>query len=115
MLKLSFFSILIYSYKKELTKLCPPPPPSAMDSNSSCMLVLSGKSLAENEIAESLKSNSTLKLPDNSEVSIHLQSEIVKQESFDVELFMNSLATNRFGRLLIWSPRLPSTHDVVSQ
>ncbi|KAH9691014.1 Biotin--protein ligase 1 [Citrus sinensis] len=78
------------------------------------MLVLSGKSLAENEIAESLKSNSTLKLPDNSEVSIHLQSEIVKQESFDVELFMNSLATNRFGRLLIWSPRLPSTHDVVS-
>ncbi|XP_052296919.1 biotin--protein ligase 2-like isoform X1 [Citrus sinensis] len=87
---------------------------AAMDSNSSCMLVLSGKSLAENEIAESLKSNSTLKLPDNSEVSIHLQSEIVKQESFDVELFMNSLATNRFGRLLIWSPRLPSTHDVVS-
>ncbi|KAH9756854.1 Biotin--protein ligase 1 [Citrus sinensis] len=85
-----------------------------MDSNSSCVLVLSGKSLAENEIAESLKSNSTLKLPDNSEVSIHLQSEIVKQESFDVELFMNSLATNRFGRLLIWSPRLPSTHDVVS-
>lgn len=89
-----------------------------MDGNSSCMLVLSGKSLAENEIAKSLKSNNTLKLPDDSEVSIHLQSEIVKpnkEECFDIELFMNSLATNRFGRLLIWSPRLPSTHDVVSR
>lgn len=91
---------------------------AAMDGNSSCMLVLRGKSLAENEIAKSLKSNNTLKLPDDSEVSIHLQSEIVKpnkEESFDIELFMNSLATNRFGRLLIWSPRLPSTHDVVSR
>ncbi|KAJ6337458.1 hypothetical protein OIU76_007185 [Salix suchowensis] len=27
---------------------------------------------------------------------------------------MNSLSTNQFGRLLIWSPILPSTHDVVS-
>ncbi|KAK6938455.1 LOW QUALITY PROTEIN: Biotinyl protein ligase (BPL) and lipoyl protein ligase (LPL), catalytic domain [Dillenia turbinata] len=28
---------------------------------------------------------------------------------------MNSLLANRYGRLLIWSPRLPSTHDIVSQ
>lgn len=115
MLKLSSFFYFNLLVQKIINKTLSPPPPQAMDSNSSCVLVLSGKSLAENEIAESLKSNSTLKLPDNSEVSIHLQSEIVKQESFDVELFMNSLATNRFGRLLIWSPRLPSTHDVVSQ
>jgi biotin--protein ligase len=28
---------------------------------------------------------------------------------------MNSLSTNLFGRLLIWSPLLPSTHDLVSK
>ncbi|KAF5954928.1 hypothetical protein HYC85_007784 [Camellia sinensis] len=35
-------------------------------------------------------------------------------ESFRINLFLNSLSTTRFGRFLIWSPRLSSTHDVVS-
>lgn len=90
---------------------------SAMDGNSCCMLVLAGKSLAENEIAKSFKSNNTLKLPDNTQVSILLQSEIHKpitEESFNIELFMNSLSTNQLGRFLISSPRLPTTHDVIS-
>lgn len=89
-----------------------------MDGNSSGTLVLCGKSLAESEVAESLKANNTLKLPDNSEFSIILQSEIgksVEEESFDVKLYMNSLSTNQFGRFLIWSPRVSSTHDIVSQ
>ncbi|XP_044475544.1 biotin--protein ligase 2-like [Mangifera indica] len=91
--------------------------PAAMDGNSSGTLVLCGKSLAESEVAESLKANNTLKLPDNSEFSIILQSEIgksVEEESFDVKLYMNSLSTNQFGRFLIWSPRVSSTHDIVS-
>ncbi|KAJ0024556.1 hypothetical protein Pint_08235 [Pistacia integerrima] len=91
--------------------------PAAMDGNSSGTLVLCGKSLAENEVAKSLKANNILKLPDNSEVSIILQSEIgkpVEEESFNVELYMNSLSTNQFGQFLIWSPQLSSTHDVVS-
>lgn len=91
---------------------------SAMDSNPSSKLVLCGKSSAENEMAKSLKANNTLKLPNNGEASIILQSEIVEsvdEESFNVELYMNSLSTNQFGRFLIWSPRLSSTHDVVSQ
>ncbi|PKA60036.1 hypothetical protein AXF42_Ash009720 [Apostasia shenzhenica] len=29
--------------------------------------------------------------------------------------YMDALKTDCFGRLLIWSPRLPSTHDVVSK
>ncbi|GMY06848.1 biotin--protein ligase 2-like isoform X1 [Fagus crenata] len=92
---------------------------SAMDSNSSFILLLCGKSTAENEIAKSIKTNNTLKLPDNNEVSILLQSELeqpLKDDySFRIDSFMNSLSTNQFGRFLIWSPRLPSTHDVVSK
>ncbi|KAM0950750.1 putative carbon--nitrogen ligase [Dioscorea sansibarensis] len=37
------------------------------------------------------------------------------QQTFETDVYMGALSTNLFGRLLIWSPRLPSTHDVVSQ
>lgn len=91
-----------------------------MDSSSSCTLVLCGKSTVESELAKSIKNNSALKLPDINDVSILLQSELEKplqedSDSIGVDSFMNSLSTNQFGRFLIWSPRLPSTHDVVSQ
>ncbi|KAJ6919971.1 hypothetical protein NC651_013793 [Populus alba x Populus x berolinensis] len=92
----------------------------AMDSSSTpCKLLLCGKSSAENEIAKSLMNNNTLKLPDNVEISTLLHSEILdepqqNEESFSLSRFMNSLSTNLFGRLLIWSPLLPSTHDLVS-
>ncbi|CAK7347036.1 unnamed protein product [Dovyalis caffra] len=91
-----------------------------MDSSRTpCKLVLCGKSSAENEIAKSLMNNNTLKLPDSVDISAFLYSEIIdkpqnEEESFFIERFMDSLSTNRFGRLLIWSPLLPSTHDVVS-
>lgn len=90
-----------------------------MEGSAAYKLVLAGKSSAENEIAISLKSNNSIKLLDSSEVSINLLSEVDKlvkdDDSFDFELFMKSLSTNQFGRLLIWSARLSSTHDVVSQ
>ncbi|XP_038714741.1 biotin--protein ligase 2-like [Tripterygium wilfordii] len=90
-----------------------------MENNSSCTLVLCGKSSSEKEVAKSLKNNNSVKLPDISEVSMLLQAEMddkeSKEQSFNVELFMSSLSTGRFGRLLIWSPRLPSTQDVVSR
>lgn len=84
--------------------------------SSACTLVLCGKSSAEKEIALSLKKNSAVKLPDDTPVSILLESEIAKldKEPFNVELFFNCLSTRIFGRFLIWSPRLTSTHDVVS-
>ncbi|KAK6939824.1 Biotinyl protein ligase (BPL) and lipoyl protein ligase (LPL), catalytic domain, partial [Dillenia turbinata] len=91
---------------------------SAMDSQSSHLLVLYGKSTAEIDFARSLKENNTLKLADNGEILVLLGSEKEKssnEESFGVESYMNSLLAKRFGRLLIWSPRLPSTHDIVSQ
>ncbi|XVE60381.1 hypothetical protein DITRI_Ditri05aG0124300 [Diplodiscus trichospermus] len=91
---------------------------SAMDTSSHSTLFLCGKSSAETEIAKSLKMKHALKLPNGDEVSTLLQSDInhlrFGEEAFNVDLFMNSLSTNRFGRFLIWSPRLPSTHDIVS-
>ncbi|XVE95419.1 hypothetical protein REPUB_Repub02eG0095300 [Reevesia pubescens] len=91
---------------------------SAMDTSLPSSLFLCGKSSAEIEIAKSLKINDALKLPNGGEVSTLLQSEInnfrFSEETFNVALFMNSLSTNRFGRFLIWSPRLPSAHDIVS-
>ncbi|XVF64634.1 hypothetical protein PTKIN_Ptkin09bG0183700 [Pterospermum kingtungense] len=90
----------------------------AMDASTNSTLFLCGKSSAETEIAKSLKINDALKLPNSAQASTILQSDINSfrfgEEPFNVDLFMNSLSTNRFGRFLIWSPRLPSTHDVVS-
>ncbi|XWS23797.1 hypothetical protein CRYUN_Cryun28dG0046300 [Craigia yunnanensis] len=89
-----------------------------MDTSSPSTLFLCGKSFAETEIAKLLKINEALKLPNGGEVSSLLQSEFKSfrfgEEAFNVDLFMNSLSTNRFGRFLIWSPLLPSTHDIVS-
>ncbi|CAJ2644255.1 biotin--protein ligase 2-like [Trifolium pratense] len=83
------------------------------------LLVLCGKSLTENETAKAIKANNTLKLSDKEELSIILHSEINKnvlqQQSFQFSSFMSSLSTNQFGRLLIWSPQLSSTHDVISK
>lgn len=88
--------------------------------DSSCSMVFCGKSSVETEIATRLKNDNVLKLPDNTKVSIFLESEaetlLVKDDdnSFNLSLFMDSISTHRFGRFLIWSPRLSSTQDVVS-
>ncbi|KAL2339834.1 hypothetical protein Fmac_007774 [Flemingia macrophylla] len=81
------------------------------------LLVLCGKSPAENETAKAIKMSNTLKLPNDGEFSLALHSELdktVMEGSFQVHSYMNSLSTDQFGRLLIWSQLLTSTHDVVS-
>ncbi|KAG5524980.1 hypothetical protein RHGRI_031609 [Rhododendron griersonianum] len=90
----------------------------AMDSQSPCQLVLFGKSSAEKELAKSIKDSKALKLSDNAQLEIVLHSDTetpVEENCFRCDSFLSSLSTTRFGRFLIWSPRLPSTHDVVSQ
>ncbi|VVB17776.1 unnamed protein product [Arabis nemorensis] len=88
------------------------------DASSSCSMVLCGKSSEETEIATRLKNDNVLEIQDNTKVSIFLESEaenlLVKHDSFNLSLFMDSISTHRFGRFLIWSPRLSSTHDVVA-
>lgn len=90
-----------------------------MESQSPCELVICGKSSTEEELVKSLQNNKSIKLPNDTEVSILLNSEIdnatLTEDSFRIDSYMNSISTKRFGRLLIWSPRLTSTHDVVSQ
>lgn len=77
--------------------------------------MLCGKSAAEDEAARCLKANDALKLPDGSPVTVCLHSETVNDGVFSVSSYMDSLSTSRFGRLLIHSPRLSSTHDVVAK
>ncbi|KAL9245527.1 hypothetical protein vseg_019170 [Gypsophila vaccaria] len=80
------------------------------------ILHLAGKSTAEIEHATSLISTTTnsLKLTDHSNLLLRLHS-TDETTPFDVLRYFDSLSTTRFGRFLLWSPRLPSTHDVVSQ
>lgn len=85
-----------------------------MESQLPCVLVLSGKSASEKEIVKSLKENASLKFADDIKMLTFLQSEMERQDEFDTDAYMSSLMTTCFGRLLLWSPRLPSTQDVVS-
>nr|GEW58222.1 biotin--protein ligase 2-like isoform X1 [Tanacetum cinerariifolium] len=88
-----------------------------MESQLPCVLVLSGKSASDKEIVESLKENASLKLADDVKMLMFLQSEMERQsekDEFDTHTYMTSLTTTCFGRLLLWSPILPSTQDVVS-
>ena len=79
-------------------------------------LFLCGKSSPEKEIATLLHNKQCLKLSDASQLIIRLQSQLPRRAiSFNVNSFFNSLSTSRFARFLMWSPCLPSTHDVVSQ
>lgn len=93
------------------------------------VLYLCGKSSTEKDIATSLihahhQSLPALQLPhitnNDDKIVLRLQSDLPKPTttstttSFHVNSFFNSLSTSRFGRFLIWSPSLPSTHDLLS-
>ncbi|ONK78643.1 uncharacterized protein A4U43_C02F20950 [Asparagus officinalis] len=100
------------------------PPSSCGSTTGSSMptlLVLCGKYLEENELAHSLKSKwMTLKnfgQEENEEVRVLLCSEMDSshQLNFQIQLYMKALSASNFGRFLIWSPRISSTQDLVSQ
>ncbi|XP_076904901.1 biotin--protein ligase 1, chloroplastic-like [Bidens hawaiensis] len=88
-----------------------------MDPQSPCVLVLRGKSASERELVKTLKENSSLKLADDGKLLTFLQSDTgwkSEKDEFNFDTYMASLITTCFGRVLLWSPRLPSTQDVVS-
>ncbi|KAJ9547555.1 hypothetical protein OSB04_020098 [Centaurea solstitialis] len=92
-------------------------PSEKMESQPPCVLVLSGKSASEEEVAKSLKEKSSLRLADDVKLLTFLQPEMERQpqeDEFNIDTYMASLTTTCFGRVLLWSPRLPSTQDVVS-
>nr|GMD95028.1 biotin--protein ligase 2-like isoform X1 [Ipomoea batatas] len=91
-----------------------------MESESSAplLLVLCGKSAVENELAKSLKNNNAMKLLGDDEVEVVLHPEVedsLGNEGFRIRDYFNSLLTMSLGRFLVYSPRLPSTQDVVAR
>nr|XP_016464937.1 PREDICTED: biotin--protein ligase 2-like isoform X2 [Nicotiana tabacum] len=86
-----------------------------MESPADTLLLLSGKSEEENDAAKVLKNNNTLKTGEGVELVLHSEVKLENDDAFRIEEYFNSLSTRRFGRLLIYSPRLSSTHDVISQ
>lgn len=98
-----------YSHLSSMADLGAPLPP--------LLLVLCSKSPREFDLALSSK-NAGFKLEGvEEEIRVFIQSDLDPgiQQTFQTDVYMGALSTNLFGRLLIWSPRLPSTHDVVSQ
>ncbi|KAF6160854.1 hypothetical protein GIB67_002797 [Kingdonia uniflora] len=84
--------------------------------SSQSVLILSGKSSLETQHAQLIKKNGTLKLPeDDTGVSVFARSSEGSLETFDVGLYMSLVSTEKFGRFLMWSPRLSSTQDLVSR
>ncbi|KAL8144513.1 hypothetical protein V2J09_017545 [Rumex salicifolius] len=126
-LRLLIPSLYKFNYfNRALSSLSSPPltPLSrslSMDSQPqpSSLLLLCGKSPSDNELATSLKRAEAFDLSDHVDYRVLLYSELQnpseEEVPFDVQLYMNSLLTARFGRFLIWSLRLTSTHDVVSK
>lgn len=80
-------------------------------------IIFHAKSPFELEYIKSCERENSLKLPEE-EVVITTRSEqhiASDDECFNVDLYMDNLSTNQFGRLLIWSPRLSSTHTLLSK
>ncbi|XP_077213386.1 biotin--protein ligase 2-like [Tasmannia lanceolata] len=97
----------------------PNPSSSSGMENQPSSIILCGKSSAEEDLARALKNNGNLKLIDG-EFNILLHSEMKQKispdlQTFRTDLYMDAISTDRFGRFLIWSPYLSSTHDLVSQ
>ncbi|KAG0497566.1 hypothetical protein HPP92_002000 [Vanilla planifolia] len=96
---------------------------AAMDDHcGGSLLVLCGKSQQEEQFARCiLVKKDALKIlgegEAQGEIKVFLQSDIgsVGSPTFRMERYLDALKTDQFGRLLIWSPLLPSTHDVVSK
>lgn len=93
---------------------------SNMGSSGPSLIVFCCKSPEAEELAQSLKSkwkDRKLFADELNETKVLLHSEMdsTVQLNFQPHLYMKALSTSEFGKFLLWSPRLPSTHDVVSQ
>ncbi|CAH9082707.1 unnamed protein product [Cuscuta europaea] len=95
-----------------------PMPDIKMESSTPSLMVLCGKSEAENDLAKSLKNNNALKLPGDDGFEVVLHSEVesgLGNEAFRVRDYFKCLSTaTGLGRFLVYSPGLSSTQDVVS-
>lgn len=82
-------------------------------------LVIWGKEAEEKELAINIKKNGALKINGEEQLLVFLPSDlpaaVLGTPTFKADSYFRTTTTIRFGQFLLWSPRLPSTHDVVSQ
>eukprot|EP01018_Ginkgo_biloba_P011301 Gb_31384 [translate_table: standard] len=85
--------------------------------NTPCLIVFHAKSSYEEEYINGFKDEKTLKLPEGASLiaGSHEEKVICNNKRFKIDMYMNNLSTRQFGRLLIWSPSLPSTQTLLSQ
>ncbi|XP_019163760.1 PREDICTED: biotin--protein ligase 2-like isoform X2 [Ipomoea nil] len=95
-----------------------PTPYMESESSAPSLLVLCGKSAPENELAKSLKNNNAMKFLGDDQFEVVLHPEVedsLGNEGFRIRDYFKSLLTISLGRFLVYSPRLPSTQDVVAR
>ena len=82
-------------------------------------LVIWGKEAEEKELAINIKKNGALKINDEEQLLVFLLSDlpaaVLGTPTFKEDTYFRTITNTRFGKFLLWSPRLPSTHDVISQ
>lgn len=81
-----------------------------------CVIQLASKGPAEAEYVENLKRDDGLQLPDAAVVTTAAEwARRGVREDFDVPAYLENLSTSQFGRLVLYSPLIPSTHTLLSQ
>ncbi|CAM0946677.1 unnamed protein product [Alopecurus aequalis] len=78
-------------------------------------LVLSGKSPQDQQLLASASGELSLEEDGGGELSFSLAPGGGGNEGFDAGAYMGALQARRFGRWMLWSPRMASTHDLVTQ
>ncbi|KQJ93497.1 biotin--protein ligase 2 [Brachypodium distachyon] len=88
---------------------------TAAAASGTTLLVFSGKSAQDQRLLASAATS--LSLEDGAELSVSLASDAGggDGEGFDAAAYMGALRALRFGRWMLWSPRMASTHDLVAQ
>lgn len=89
---------------------------SAHRSSKATLLVLSGKSPQDQQLLASAAGSLDVGEGEvgGGEITVSLASD-APADGFDAGAYMAALRARRFGRWMLWSPKLASTHDLVAQ
>lgn len=89
--------------------------PAAAGGGATTRLLLSGKSPQDQQLLASAARELSLEDLGGGELAVSLAPGGGGVEGFDAAAYMGALLARRFGRWLLWSPRMASTHDLVTQ
>jgi biotin--protein ligase len=89
--------------------------PAAAGVGATTRLLLSGKSPQDQQLLASAARELSLEELGGGELAVSLAPGGGGVEGFDAAAYMGALLARRFGRWLLWSPRMASTHDLVTQ